>query len=133
MFEASDGVHGLEPWVTDGTDPGTRMIFDVIRPLNPEILRRLLGRSPSPLQVGAFSSPPPVQVSWGINGPPTARRPALCGWRTFREEAPDMTLSALGANRCVSVLFYPLWLRIHVGPCGGAMELRLEQVAIGLF
>jgi ELWxxDGT repeat protein len=29
VFAANDGVHGLEPWWTDGTDAGTRMIADL--------------------------------------------------------------------------------------------------------
>lgn len=29
-FIADDGVHGFEPWVTDGTAAGTRMIVDVV-------------------------------------------------------------------------------------------------------
>ena len=30
-FTASDGVHGLELWVTDGTESGTRMVNDLYR------------------------------------------------------------------------------------------------------
>lgn len=29
MFVASDGVHGLEPWVTDGTEAGTQMLKEI--------------------------------------------------------------------------------------------------------
>ena len=29
VFEANDGVHGTEPWVTDGTAAGTRMLADI--------------------------------------------------------------------------------------------------------
>jgi ELWxxDGT repeat protein len=30
FFSASDGIHGREPWVTDGTPEGTRMLRDVM-------------------------------------------------------------------------------------------------------
>ncbi|WP_002627827.1 ELWxxDGT repeat protein [Cystobacter fuscus] len=29
FFRAKDGVHGSEPWVTDGTASGTRMVADI--------------------------------------------------------------------------------------------------------
>src|SRR5688572_24883951 len=29
VFVSSDGVHGTEPWISDGTDTGTHMIADV--------------------------------------------------------------------------------------------------------
>jgi ELWxxDGT repeat protein len=29
VFSASDGIHGYEPWVSDGTAEGTRMLADV--------------------------------------------------------------------------------------------------------
>jgi ELWxxDGT repeat protein len=29
LFAADDGVHGLEPWISDGTPQGTRMIADI--------------------------------------------------------------------------------------------------------
>ncbi|HEV3073672.1 MAG TPA: ELWxxDGT repeat protein [Thermoanaerobaculia bacterium] len=29
LFTADDGVHGLEPWITDGTPAGTRMVGDL--------------------------------------------------------------------------------------------------------
>ena len=29
IFQADDGVHGLEPWITDGTPGGTRLLRDV--------------------------------------------------------------------------------------------------------
>jgi ELWxxDGT repeat protein len=29
VFAASDGVHGLEPWISDGTEAGTRMLADL--------------------------------------------------------------------------------------------------------
>ena len=31
LFWADDGAHGLEPWVTDGTNAGTRMVRDIFR------------------------------------------------------------------------------------------------------
>lgn len=30
LFAANDGVHGMEPWVTDGTPEGTRLLIDVV-------------------------------------------------------------------------------------------------------
>ncbi|MFL6198172.1 MAG: hypothetical protein ACJ76J_03255, partial [Thermoanaerobaculia bacterium] len=35
VFLADDGVHGLEPWITDGTPQGTRLIQDVCRGICP--------------------------------------------------------------------------------------------------
>jgi ELWxxDGT repeat protein len=32
FFSASDGVHGIELWVTDGTSSGTRMVKDILPP-----------------------------------------------------------------------------------------------------
>jgi ELWxxDGT repeat protein len=29
LFAASDGVHGVEPWVTDGTEAGTSLVADL--------------------------------------------------------------------------------------------------------
>jgi ELWxxDGT repeat protein len=29
LFSADDGVHGVEPWVTDGTPQGTRLLLDI--------------------------------------------------------------------------------------------------------
>src|SRR4051794_19947683 len=29
LFSATDGVHGYEPWISDGTDAGTHMIKDI--------------------------------------------------------------------------------------------------------
>ncbi|WP_395840331.1 ELWxxDGT repeat protein [Archangium violaceum] len=29
LFRATDGVHGLELWVSDGTEAGTRMVGDI--------------------------------------------------------------------------------------------------------
>jgi len=33
MFAADDGEHGLEPWITDGTTAGTRMVRDITKGL----------------------------------------------------------------------------------------------------
>ena len=38
VFFADDGRHGLEPWVTDGTSQGTRLLVDVETSLVPEAL-----------------------------------------------------------------------------------------------
>lgn len=29
IFEASDSIHGFEPWISDGTDTGTHMLMDI--------------------------------------------------------------------------------------------------------
>jgi uncharacterized protein (TIGR03382 family) len=39
LFAASDGVHGVEPWVTDGTEAGTSLVAD----LNPGVSSSLAG------------------------------------------------------------------------------------------
>lgn len=45
LFFGSDGVHGLEPWITDGTAQGTKMLVDIAsgsascRPSRPAFLR----------------------------------------------------------------------------------------------
>jgi ELWxxDGT repeat protein len=47
VFLADDGVHGVEPWITDGTPHGTRLIQDVCRgicPSDPDLGPVLAGR-----------------------------------------------------------------------------------------
>lgn len=53
FFSADDGIHGREPWITDGTEAGTQILSDIsgLGSSDPEVL----GQTPRGLIFSAFS------------------------------------------------------------------------------
>ena len=62
IVEASDGTHGLEPWFSDGTDAGTRLIGDVF----PGSQGSTLGRPASMNGAGYFMATSSAQHGYAL-------------------------------------------------------------------
>ena len=62
IVEASDGTHGLEPWFSDGTDAGTRLIGDVF----PGSQGSTLGRPVSMNGTGYFMATSSAQHGYAL-------------------------------------------------------------------
>ena len=62
IVEASDGTHGLEPWFSDGTDAGTRLIGDVF----PGSQGSTLGRPASMNGTGYFMATSSAQHGYAL-------------------------------------------------------------------
>ena len=125
VFAGRTATHGLEPWVTDGTPEGTRMLADLAP-----------GETGSPSGPRPKESDPSRFVSLGANVYFTASvEPSFFGlWRTDGTSAPQQVLdlgTSSGPLVTVNDELFVLGESQHVidGVTGQAREILLDSCA----
>jgi ELWxxDGT repeat protein len=133
VFVANDRIHGFEPWVSDGTEEGTRLLADTCPgdcgDRAPLFLGELEGRlfffsSPQPFESDYWDVKPPSDL-WVTDGTPEGTRalvelcPDLCGVRSvnWAQELPPGESGGFVAHGSVYFLLnreddrhtYDLW------------------------